>query len=150
MPQSLSRVLLHCVFGTKGRVPWIREEFRYQLHAYLGGIIRNHDCWPIEIGGAEDHVHVLLGLARTISVAEIVSALKANSSKWMKSQHQDLRDFQWQAGYAVFSVDPVEFNTLCQYIRNQKEHHRAKSFQDEYRQFLQQCGITFQERYVWD
>jgi len=150
MPQSLSRVLVHLVFGTKDRVPWILREIRSELHAYLGGIIRNHGCWPMEIGGVEDHVHVLLGLARTMSAAEIVSILKANSSKWIKGKRWDLRGFQWQAGYAVFSVDPFNTDALCHYIRNQEEHHRARSFQDEYREFLKVHGIQFEEKYVWE
>lgn len=150
MPQSLSRVLLHCVFGTKGRVPWIDGKIRCELHAYLGGIIRNYGCWPIEIGGVEDHVHILLGLARTLSVAEVVSVLKANSSKWIKSKDQDLQEFQWQAGYAVFSVKPSDLDPLRKYIQNQEEHHRGKSFQDEYREFLFEHGISFQEKYLWE
>ena len=150
MPQSLSRVLVHLVFGTKNRVPWILQETRSELHAYLGGIIRNHGCWPIEIGGVHDHVHVLLGLARTVSVAEIVASLKANSSKWIKGKRGDLNQFQWQAGYAAFSVDPLNLDALVNYIRNQKEHHRSKSFQDEYREFLKAHGIQFEEKYVWE
>ena len=113
-------------------------------------IIRKLGCWPIEIGGVEDHVHVLFGLARTISAAEMVSTLKANSSKWMKSQGEDGKEFQWQAGYAVFSVDPFNVDVLCNYIRNQEEHHRIKSFQDEYREILGAHGIPFEEKYVWD
>ena len=150
MPQSLSRVLVHLVFGTKDRVPWMNREIRSELHAYLGGITRNHGGWPIEIGGVEDHVHICLGLARTTSVAEMVSALKASSSKWMKNKHRDLNQFQWQAGYAAFSVDPLNLDALVNYIRNQEEHHRSKSFQDEYREFLKAHGIQFEEKYVWE
>jgi REP element-mobilizing transposase RayT len=106
MSQSLSRVLVHCIFSTKGHRPWICPEIQSDLHAYLGGIVRKQGCWSIEIGGVQDHVHILVGLARTISAAGLVSALKAGSSKWMKEKHKGLSDFQWQAGYAIFSVDP--------------------------------------------
>jgi len=109
MAQSLSRVLVHLVFGTKDRVPWILREIRSELHAYLGGIIRNHGCWPMEIGGVEDHVHVLLGLARTVSAAEIVSSLKANSSKWIKGKRRGCGKISMAGRICGFLRRPFEF-----------------------------------------
>lgn len=148
MPQSLARVLLHLIFSTKHRQSLIGQAVEGELHRYLGGILRGLDCTPVQIGGADDHVHLLLGLGRTIAIADVVKELKVGSSHWAKSNN--LPEFAWQAGYGAFSVSESKVNEVAAYIRNQREHHRRRTFQDEYREFLTRHGIEFDERYVWD
>ena len=151
MPQSLSSVYLHLVFSTKGRRAFLRDKpLRDSLHAYLGGISKQLDCPPIRVGGVEDHVHLLAGLGRTITQAEWVKELKRVSNLWVKGQASDRSDFQWQGGYACFSVSRSNLAQVAEYIARQEEHHRKETFQDELRAMLRKHQIEFDERYVWD
>ena len=151
MPQSLSKVLIHTVFSTKNRRPFLRDKsLRDELHHYLGGILANLDCQPIVVGGVEDHVHLLSVLSRTCEPAEMVKEVKRGSSLWIKERSVDLRDFAWQSGYGMFSVGFSQIKSARDYIIGQEGHHRKVSFQDEFRQFLQRYEIAFDERYVWD
>jgi putative transposase len=151
MPQSLAKILLHTVFSTKERRPVLRDKLlRAELHSYLGGILANHDCQPLIVGGVEDHVHILFTLSRTGSVAEIVKEVKRGSSLWLKARAPALQDFAWQHGYGIFSIGFSQVEALRQYIAQQEDHHRRVSFQDEFRQFLRRYEIEFDERYVWD
>ena len=151
MPQSLAKILVHTVFSTKDRRPFIRDKSLHEeLHRYLDGILTNHDCQPLAIGGVEDHVHILSTLARTCAPAEMVKEVKRGSSIWLKTKRPDLHDFAWQNGYGIFSVGFSQIETVRQYIAGQKEHHRKVSFQDEFREFLKRYKIDFDERYVWD
>jgi REP element-mobilizing transposase RayT len=128
------------------RVKPVREE----LHHHLGGILTNHDCQPIIIGGTEDHVHMLSMLSRTCEAAEMVKEVKRGSSLWLKTKSRDLNDFAWQKGYGIFSIGISQVETVRNYIAGQEEHHRKVSFQDEFREFLKRYEIQFDERYVWD
>lgn len=151
MPQSLSAVHVHLVFSTKERTRAFQNlDLRAQLHAYLGGVSRQLACPPVRIGGVADHVHVLAQLGRTIALADWVKELKRVSSIWVKTQGGDYTDFQWQAGYAAFSVSQSNLDRVTEYIANQETHHRELSFQDELRVMLQKHQIEFDERYVWD
>jgi putative transposase len=151
MPQSLSAVYIHLVFSTKNRRPLLRDkEGRDNLHAYLGGISKQLDCPPILVGGAEDHVHLLARFGRTITQAEWVKELKRVSNIWIKEGSSHYADFQWQGGYAAFSVSPSSVERVKQYIATQEEHHRKISFQDELRTLLQEYSIEWDEKYVWD
>jgi REP element-mobilizing transposase RayT len=151
MAQSLSKILVHTVFSTKDRRPFLREKsLRDELHHYLGGILANHDCQPIIVGGVEDHVHILSMLSRTCEAAEMVKEIKRSSSLWLKRNNPELHDFAWQNGYGIFSIGFSQVATVRKYIAGQEEHHRKISFQDEFRQFLQRYEINFDERYVWD
>lgn len=148
MPQSLARVLLHVIFSTKHREPVIVQTMMSPLHSYLGGIARQLDCAPLQVGGIEDHVHILLGLGRTITIADLVKELKTGSSSWAKGHGAG--EFAWQAGYGAFSVSESKVQEVIAYIRNQGEHHHHRTFQEEYREFLTRHGIACDERYVWD
>ncbi|MCH8979931.1 MAG: IS200/IS605 family transposase [Armatimonadetes bacterium] len=148
MPQSLSNILLHLVFSTKDRMPWLSREIRDELYPYLGAVLRNFGCTPLQIGGVEDHVHILFVLARTTSVAQVVEKTKTSSSKWTKGR--GVPEFAWQAGYGVFSVGPTEREAVIQYIQGQEVHHQTHDFQDELRAMLEEAGVLFDERYVWD
>ena len=151
MPQSLAKILVHTVFSTKNRYPFLRDEaLRAELHRYLGGILANHDCQPFIIGGVEDHVHLLSTLSRTCEASEMVKEVKRGSSLWLKTKGPDLRDFAWQNGYGIFSIGSSQIEGVRNYIAGQEEHHQNVSFQDEFRQFLRRYEIEFDERYVWD
>ena len=151
MPQSLSRVYLHLVFSTKDRQPWLKHaDLRNHLHSYLAATLKNLDSNPVEVGGVADHVHILSLLPRTRTIAELVKETKRVSTNWLHEQAANLKDFHWQAGYGAFSVSQSNVEDVSTYIRNQEEHHRRISFQDEYREFLRKQAIDYDEKYVWD
>jgi len=151
MPQSLARVVLHVVFSTKNRVPFLREtEVRSRLHAYMAGVLQNIRCEPILINGVEDHVHILCNLSRKVTIAGLVEEAKKSTSKWMKEQGPQYGDFFWQGGYGSFSVSQSNVEQVRAYIATQEEHHRTVSFQDEFRALCRKHGIEIDERYVWD
>ena len=150
MPQSLSNILLHLIFSTKDRHPWLEPGIREKTHAFLAGAVRQMDCEAYRVGGVADHVHLAVRLSRTWSVADLVKETKTASSKWLKTQDASLHDFAWQQGYGVFSVGMSQKETLLHYIDTQEEHHRNRNFQEEYRDFLAKYAISYDERYVWD
>jgi len=151
MPQSLSAVYIHLVFSTKDHRPLLRDKHtRDALHSYLGGVSKQLDCAPILVGGVEDHVHVLARFGRTITQAEWVKELKRVSNAWLKESGRDFADFEWQGGYADFSVSPSNLESVKQYIAGQEEHHRKVNFQDELRALLKRHEIEWDEKYVWD
>jgi REP element-mobilizing transposase RayT len=150
MPQSLSFLLTHVIFSTKGRAPLLGVTIRPALHAYLATVARNADCECYRVGGVADHVHLAVRFSRTITAAKLVEELKTTSSKWLKTQSPDLAGFSWQRGYGAFSVGPANLDELRRYIDNQEEHHRIHTFQEEYLTFLAKYKIEYEERYVWD
>ena len=150
MPQSLARLHIHLVFSTKNREPLITDPVRDSLHAYMATVLQNLGCTPVLINSVEDHAHLLFDLSRTVSISQVVEDVKKASSKWIKTQGAAFAAFAWQSGYGAFAVSESNVETVHEYIANQREHHRKKSFQDEYRQFLERHRIAFDERYVWD
>lgn len=150
MPQSLSQIVIHNVFSTKERVPNLEAEMRPELYAYLTTLIRNGGHTPIMIGGHDDHVHMLLGLSRTETVAKMMENTKVASSKWLKTTGANRRDFSWQRGYGAFGVSYSSVDSAIAYIANQEEHHKNESFQDEYRRLMNENGIVIDEQYCWD
>lgn len=151
MPQSLADVLIHVVFSTKSRVPFLKSpDVREHLNAYMVGALDNLGCPSLITRSVEDHIHIFCQLSRTMSIAELVKEIKATSSAWVKDQAPGLADFYWQAGYGAFSVSHSNKEQVKEYIANQKEHHRTRTFQEEFRLFLQRHEIEFDERYVWD
>ena len=150
MPQSLANLQIHLVFSTKNREPFIRDEIRDALHAYMATVLADRCCLPALINSVCDHVHILFRLPRTAAVCDIVEDVKRHSSRWMKTQGAEFASFAWQGGYSVFSVSPRMVERTRTYIMSQSEHHRNKSFQEEYRNLLEAHGIAYDERYVWD
>lgn len=150
MPQSLSVVIVHLIFSTKDRRPYLAADVQDPVHAYLATVVRNTGCECYRVGGVDDHVHLAIRLSRTITIAQLVEQLKSASSKWTKTRADDLGDFSWQRGYACFSVGPQDLESLIQYIDHQREHHVSQSFQTELRWFLQKYGVEYDEAYVWD
>ena len=148
MAQSLGKVLVHVVFSTKNRQRIVGPESRGPLHGYLAVVVRDIGCDSLRIGGTDDHVHALVSLARTRSVADLVQAMKGQSSKWMKEE-RGVPMFSWQAGYGAFSIGASQVEALTRYIERQEEHHRRRSCQDELRAFLHRYGVQYDERFIW-
>jgi REP element-mobilizing transposase RayT len=150
MAQSLVKNLLHLVYSTKHRQPWIPADVRPRLFAYQAGISKEWDSPAIIIGGVEDHVHALFVLSKNHPLKKIVEEVKKGSSKWMKSDGTGNAEFYWQNGYAAFSVSESNAPLVEKYIQSQEEHHRKMTFQDELRELFKRHRIEFDERYVWD
>ena len=150
MPQSISYLMIHIIFSTKDRTPVINADIRSGLHAYLAAVTRNMNCECLRVGGVADHVHLAVRLSRTLTMAKFIETLKTSSSKWLKTQSQELTNFAWQRGYGAFSVSPSNLEALLQYIDHQEKHHRTRAFKEEFRTFLTKYGIDYDERYVWD
>ena len=150
MSQSLSSVLIHLIFSTKNREPFITPEIEPELHPYMATILREVKSPSLAINGTSDHIHILFSLGRVITIADVVEEVKTNSSKWIKTKGAEFRNFHWQRGYGAFSIGQSSVPSLKRYIKNQKEHHRRVTFQEEYQKFLKAYGIEYDERYVWD
>jgi len=151
MPQSYAQILLHLVFATHQRQPFLDDPaVREELYRYLGGIGRRMKCPILAAGGAADHVHTLASLARTVAVADLLEDLKGSSSKWIKEKGSGLWTFQWQKGYAAFSVSQSQVEGVRRYIENQAEHHRRVSFETEFVDLLKRHHVPYDERFMWD
>src|SRR5690348_2908126 len=150
MPQSLSNIIVHTIFSTKNREPWLDLNILHRTHTYLAIICRDLGAECLRVGGVADHVHILSTLPRTVSQAQMVEQVKKSSSKWIKTIDGRYRGFSWQRGYAAFSVAASDIDSVLQYIDGQQEHHRKRAFQEEYRELLIKHGIQFDERYMWD
>ena len=151
MPQSLSNVLVHVIYSTKNREPFLRDvRLRRELEAYLVGTLQRIECPPLCLRAVADHLHVLCGLSRTVTIARLVETMKTESSKWIKRHSRGKPAFGWQSGYAAFSVSASSAGRVKRYIEDQDAHHRVKTFQDELRAFLRRHQVEFDERYVWD
>jgi putative transposase len=150
MGQSLVQNYIHIVFSTKYRQPLIHPPVETELHAYLGGVCNELDCPVLKVGGYVDHIHILCMLSKKIALIKLMEEIKSHSSKWIKKQGVTYDNFYWQDGYGAFSVNPYDVDIVVAYIANQHEHHRTKTFQDEYRAMLHKYGVDYDERYVWD
>ncbi len=150
MAQSLSSILVHVVFSTKHRAPFIRAEIEAELHAYIATVFDECQCPSLKVGGMPDHLHALFSLHRTTTLAAIMEEVKKRSSKWIKTKGDEYRDFQWQAGYGAFSVSQSAVSEVREYIANQRTHHQERDFQNELRSLLRKSQIEFDERYLWD
>lgn len=149
MPQSLAQVYIHLVFHTKYNSVTIREEDLPKLFAYIDGIIVNKNAMVIQIGGVPNHLHILCTLPRILSMADFVEDIKKCSSKWIKTIAPYYFQFAWQGGYGVFSVSASAVDKVKKYIMTQKEHHRKKTFQEEYEAFLRAYNIEYNPEYVF-
>src|SRR4051812_18362524 len=150
MPQSLAKIYIHLIFSTKNRDRCLPDEIRPGLHAYMGGILNGAGCSPVEINTEPDHAHLLFVMTRTETVSEVVGRLKKGSNDGLRNRDPRFRNFYWQGGYGIFSVSQSAVEEVRSYIRNQRDHHKQVSFQDEFRTFLKRYEIEFDERYVWD
>ena len=142
---SFTSCLIHCVWSTKNREPLLTSDLRDRLWAYLGGIARENKMKALAIGGAVDHVHILISVPATLSIAKAMQLLKGNSSKWIHETFPKMRSFEWQEGYGAFSIGVSAVEATTDYIRNQAEHHRTRTFREELVAMLRKHGFEYHE-----
>lgn len=149
VPQSFGSLHCHIVFSTKSRKPLISPSWQSRLHEYIGGILREDSHKLLAAGGMPDHIHLLTSMSRRRSVSDLVRVVKTNSSSWI---HKTLNvpEFQWQNGYGAFAVSFSNLEQVKRYLANQDEHHRTRSFQEEFLGLLQKHDLQWDDRYVWD
>ena len=148
MSHTSGNILLHFIFSTQARRPLITTAFRDALFAYLGGIVREMNGTALIINGANDHVHLLIRVRPAQSAAEIARVVKTSSSRWVRTEHS--AEFAWQTGYGVFSVSESSVPEVTKYIAAQEEHHKRRSFQEEFVAFLKKNHVEYDPRYIWD
>lgn len=149
MANSYTSLFIHVIFSTHRREPLLVPAVRARLWAYMGGIARENKIKAVCIGGTIDHSHLLISIPAAMPVAKAVQLIKGGSSKWLRENIQSLRNFAWQEGYGAFSIGASQVDDIVKYISSQEEHHRLKSFQEEYLDFLKQYKIEYDEKYVW-
>jgi putative transposase len=150
MPQSFACLNCHLVFSTKNREPLLLPHWTPRLYQYIGGTTRAKGSALLAAGGMPDHVHLLLSLSRQTSISDLVRDIKANSSRWIHETIDGVGGFGWQSGYAAFAVSYSDLDDVKRYIANQSEHHRVRTFQEEFLAFLDRHALTYDPRYVWD
>lgn len=149
MSHTYTNILIHALFSTKDRQPWLLPEMQEEVFNYLGGAVNALGGQSLLVNGPRDHVHMLFVQPRTLSIADVMEKVKANSSGWVKDRWPERRHFGWQAGYAAFSVSKSHVESVKRYIRNQEEHHRKVSFIEEVVAFLDKHGVEYDSRYVF-
>ena len=150
MANTYSQVNIQCVFAVKGRANVLTKDFRDDLHKYMSAILRNENAFPLAVGGWKDHVHVFFELNPNTRISDLMRTLKASSSKWINENQFVKGKFQWQEGYGAFSYSHTQRNNVIRYIMNQEEHHRVKTFKEEYLELLEIFKIEFKNEYVFD
>lgn len=150
MANTYTSLHYHLVFSTKNRERWIVPDIEGRVWSYLGGIAKENKMTPIQIGGVEDHVHILVGASPTLAPSKIAQLSKGGSSAWIHEKFPDMKAFAWQDGYGAFTVSRSNLDEVATYIRGQREHHRHKTFQEEYITFLRKHGVQYDDRYVFD
>jgi putative transposase len=148
MSQSLSKIFLHLIFHVKTTSVRMCEGDLEHIHAYIGKVLNDLGCQSLCVGGTDDHVHILFLLSKDSSVSKVVEGVKRHSSRWIKTLSPRYAGFEWQGGYAAFSVSQSVVEGTLKYIKNQKEHHKTVSFAEEYRRFLELYHIEYNEQYV--
>ena len=149
MGSTLTNLLVHFVFSTKGREPTIIPEIRDELYRYMGEIIKGEGGMLLEIGGMPDHIHIVLKLKPVSSLSEIMRKVKGKSSKWLNVQKRLTGRFSWQDGYGAFSISESQVSTVIRYVKEQEKHHRTLSFKDEFIRLLERHQVEYDERYIW-
>jgi putative transposase len=150
MPHTTTNLLVHFIFSTKQRCALIKPEIENDLHVYLGGIVRQIGGAAVSVNGTRDHVHLLIRMPAHHSVAEVARLIKTNSSKWIHGRWPEHQLFAWQTGYGAFTVSESGLGAVRDYISNQQEHHKTRSFQEEFLTFLKKNNIAVDERFLWD
>jgi len=150
MANTYTSLHYHIVFSTKNRERWIPPDIEQRIWVYLGGIAKDHKMQPIKIGGIDDHIHVLLGSPATLAPGKIAQLIKGGSSAWIHDTFPNMTGFAWQNGYGAFTVSKSSVSDVAHYIQNQREHHRTRTFQEEYLAMLKKHQIHYDERYLWD
>jgi putative transposase len=148
LPHTYTHLITHIIFSTKGRERLIAPDVKAELYLYIGGVIREEGGTLLAINGMEDHLHLLVTLPGSIPVSQLMRVVKANSSRWVKQKWPQHNKFAWQEGYGAFSVSESAKEDVQEYIRNQEEHHKKRSFQEEFIALLKKHNITYDERYL--
>jgi putative transposase len=150
MAQTLTSLLVHVIFSTRNRQCLITPDIEPELFAYMGGILKNNESRLIDAGGTADHVHLLISQSKNIALSTLMKDLKKDSSVWIETKNATFRNFHWQDGYGAFSINSSDVSGLKKCLANQKQHHRKRSFKEELIEFLEEYGIEYDERYLWD
>lgn len=150
MPGTYSQMLLHIVFSTRNREPWITGDVAPRLYAYIGGIVRAEKGVLFDIGGIDDHVHLYLRWRPDATVSDLMRTVKARSSKWVHETFPGLGRFAWQEGYSVFTVSKSQEDVVKRYIAGQAEHHAKEDFRSELLRLLRAHEIEFDEQHVFE
>ena len=150
MANTYTSLHYHIVFSTKQRELWLKPEIEERIWAYLGGIVIKNRMAPLQIGGVDDHIHILLGAPATMAPAKAAQLIKGGSSAWIHTEFPELRSFAWQDGYGAFTVSKSAIPEVTAYIRNQREHHQRRTFKEEFLTLLNRHEIEYDERYLWD
>ena len=150
MANTYTSLQYHIVFSTKHREPWIKPEIEQRIWAYLGGIAKENRMKPLQIGGVDDHIHILLGAPATMAPAKAAQLIKGGSSSWIHTEFPKLQNFAWQDGYGAFTVSKSAIPDVTTYIQNQREHHKRQSYKEEFLTLLHRHEIEYEERYLWD
>ena len=148
MGNSFISCNVHYVFSTKNHHRWLTPDIRNRLLPYFGGICKEHGCKLIKGGGIEDHIHLLVSLSPTITISKAIQYLKGGSSRWIHETFKEMKDFAWQEGYGAFTISRSQLDQTIQYISNQEEHHKIKSFKGEFVDFLKFHDIEYEEKYL--
>ncbi len=149
MASTFTKLLVHFVFSTKHREPLITHDIESDLHAYMVGIARNLDCFTIALNGTQDHIHILMSVSKKITVVDLMANVKKDSSRWLNERNILKTKFQWQDGYAAFTIGESGVSALTRYIQNQKQHHQKLSFKEELILLLKKYNVEYDERYIW-
>ena len=150
MANTYTSLHYHIVFSTKQRELWLKPEIEERIWAYLGGIAIKNRMKPLQIGGVDDHIHLLLGAPATMAPAKAAHLIKGGSSAWIHTEFPELRRFAWQDGYGAFTVSKSAIPEVTANIRNQREHHQRRTFKEEFLTLLNRHEIEYDERYLWD
>ena len=149
MGSTLSNLVYHVIFSTKGREQFIIPEIRNELHHYMGGIIKGEGGVLLQAGGTADHIHIVIRLKPVHSLSEMMQKIKGSSSKWLNEQQRLKHKFAWQEGYGAFTVNESRIPAVIRYVSGQETHHRKQTFKDEFVQILKRHRVAYDERYVW-
>jgi len=149
MSKLLSKLYVHAIFHVKPTSSMIRPQDEKRLYSYINGLIILNESSPIIVNGIENHVHVLCLISKNISTAILLEEIMLYTSKWIKSLGPFYSDFVWQSDYSCYSVSKSRVNDVYKFIEGQKELHKTLTFEEEYRQFLNENEVNFQEEYLW-
>lgn len=150
MANTFSQIYIHIVFSVKGRQNLIQTKWKDELHKYICGIVNGKEQKVYAIGGVADHIHILISIKPNVAISDLVRDIKANSSKWINEKRFLIGKFQWQEGFGAFSYAQSQLDTVIAYINNQEQHHKKKTFKEEYTEMLQKYNIDYDEKYLFE
>ena len=149
MANTYTRIYIHTVFAVENRMSLIKENWREELHKYITGIVQKNKHKLIAINSVSDHIHIFIGMKPIQSISDLLQDIKESSSKWINKRKLVVGKFNWQAGYGAFSYSHSQIDSVVKYIQNQQQHHRKKTFREEYIEFLKKYDVPFEERYIF-